>query len=272
MRTASSTGFEGNTKKAMPRYKLLITYDGTAYQGWQKQPEGKSIQGTLENTVFHLFGKRAEVVGSGRTDAGVHALGQVAHVDLSLPLQTNDLRAALNGRLPQDIRIKGVEIVSDTFHARYSAVKRAYAYLIRHGMDLSPFFRNSALQIPSPLDLERMNQAAATLVGKHDFSAFRAAGGGHTLPVRTVFTSEIVALSENLFCYLIVADAFLRKMVRGIAGTLLEIGTGKSEPSLMTRLLTEKDRSLMGTLAPPQGLYLAAVFYPEPEEEVNRDG
>ncbi len=250
----------------MPRYKLLITYDGTAYQGWQKQPEGKSIQGTLENTVFHLFGKRAEVVGSGRTDAGVHALGQVAHVDISLSLQPNDLRAALNGRLPGDIRVREVEIVSDTFHARYSAVKRAYAYLIRHGVDPSPFFRNAAHQISRPLDLERMNQAAATLVGKHDFSAFRATGGGHTLPVRRVFTSEILPLSNHFLCYLVIADAFLRKMVRGIVGTLLEIGMGKSKPSLMTRLLAEKDRSLMGTLAPPQGLYLAAVFYPEPRD------
>jgi len=250
----------------MPRYKLLITYDGTAYQGWQKQPEGKSIQGTLEKAIYHLFEQRVGIVGSGRTDAGVHALGQVAHMDLSLSLQTNDLRTALNGRLPGDIRVREVEIVSDTFHARYSAVKRAYAYLIRHGVDPSPFFRNAAHQISRPLDLERMNQAAATLVGEHDFSAFRATGGGHTLPVRRVFTSEILPLSNHFLCYLVIADAFLRKMVRGIVGTLLEIGMGKSKPSLMTRLLAEKDRSLMGTLAPPQGLYLAAVFYPEPRD------
>jgi len=246
----------------MPRYRLLIAYDGTAYQGWQKQPEGKSVQGTLENTVFHLFGEQAEVVGSGRTDAGVHALGQVAHMDLSLSLQGSDLRAALNGRLPEDIRIREAEVVSETFHARYSAVKRAYAYLIRHGVDPSPFFRNAAHQVSRPLDLERMNQAATALVGEHDFSAFRATGGGHTRPVRHVFTSEILPLSNHFSCYLIIADAFLRKMVRGIVGTLLEIGAAKSEPSLMTRLLAERDRSLMGTLAPPQGLYLAAVFYP----------
>jgi len=266
MHTVSSTGFGGNIKRIMSRYKLVIAYDGTAYQGWQRQPWGKSVQGTLEEAVFQLFGQHVDVVGSGRTDAGVHALAQVAHMDLELAIQPKAFCSALNSRLPEDIRVSHVSRVPESFHARYSAVKRAYAYLIRHEITPSPFFRNSALQIPSSLKLERMNQAVATLVGKHDFSAFRATGGGRTLPVRRVFVSEVVSVSDHLLCYLIIADAFLRKMVRGIVGTLVEIGTGKSDPDLMWRLLETKDRTLMGTVAPPQGLYLATVIYPPQDQ------
>ncbi len=255
----------------MPRYKLLIAYDGSPYRGWQRQPGGGTIQDTLEAALAHLFGERVGVVGSGRTDAGVHALGQVAHADLNVSLPPEALVAALNGHLPEAIRIRSAETVPASFHARYSAVKRAYAYLIRHGQAPLPFFRNAALQVSRPLDVEAMNRAAATLVGKHDFSAFRAAGGGHTRPVREVFTSEVFPLSQDFLCYLIVADAFLRKMVRGIVGTLLEIGMEKAEPSLMGQLLRTQDRSLMGTLAPPQGLYLAAVVYPTAPPERDHD-
>ncbi|RTZ94044.1 MAG: tRNA pseudouridine(38-40) synthase TruA [Deltaproteobacteria bacterium] len=255
----------------MPRYKLLIAYDGTGYQGWQRQPSGRSIQGALEATLFDLFDRRVDVVGSGRTDAGVHALGQVAHVDLDLSLPPKALVSAMNSHLPMDIRIRQALQVPETFHARYSAVKRAYIYLIRHGGGISPFTRNYALHMSSPLNLERMNQAASLLVGEHDFSAFRATGGGRTQPIRMVFTSKVFPVKQNLLCYLVVADAFLRKMVRGIVGTLLEIGLGKSDPDLITRLLTTGNRTMMGTVVPPQGLFLAAVTYPplRPGEEEN---
>ncbi len=247
----------------MSRYKLVIAYDGTGYRGWQRQPDGKTVQETLESVFSHLFGQRVEVVGSGRTDAGVHALGQVAHVDLATAIPPDALYRALEGHLPEDIRVRDVAIVPGNFHARYDAVKRAYAYLIRHGTAPSPFFRNASLQVPRSLDIERMNLAASVLVGRHDFSAFRATGGGRTRPTRVVFVSEVFPVTSSLLCYLVVADAFLRKMVRGIVGTLLEIGTGKSDSSLMGRLLETGDRRLMGTLAPPQGLYLARVIYPK---------
>lgn len=245
----------------MPRYKLVIAYDGTTYKGWQKQPGRKTIQGTLEGAIFNLFGSHVDVVGSGRTDAGVHALAQTAHIDLSLTIAPSSLRAALNSRMPGDIRVRQAEMVPETFHSRFSATKRVYAYLIRMAPEPSPFFTNYALQVSLKLDVDAMRQAAGMLMGTHDFSAFRATGGGHTLSTRRVFKSDLFYVSGHILCYLIVADAFLRKMVRGIVGTLLEIGSGKSDPYRMSQLLNTGDRSLIGKLAPPQGLYLAAVSY-----------
>ncbi len=247
----------------MPRYKLVLSYDGTRYSGWQKQPGKTTIQGTVEAALSRLFDEETTVTGSGRTDAGVHALGQVAHVDLGISLAPSNLLVALNSQLPPDIRILQVERVPTTFHARYSARQRAYVYLIRLVFEPSPFFIHHSLQVTPPLDIKAMNAAAMMLTGAHNFSAFRSSGGGHTLPTRTVFKSEVFTISENLVCYLIVADAFLRKMVRGIVGTLLEIGKEKATPDIITRLLISMDRSLMGPLAPPQGLYLTAVSYPD---------
>jgi len=245
----------------MPRYKLTLAYDGTCYHGWQRQVGKRTIQGTLEEAILDLFGNRVKVVGSGRTDARVHALGQAAHVDLSLFIHSPDLCAALNSRLPGNIRVRETEVVPKTFHARYSAVKRAYCYLIRAAVEPSPFLRNYTHQVRFPLDSDAMNKAAAILVGTHDFSAFRSTGGGNTLPTRKVFNSEVFFISRHTLCYFITADAFLRKMVRGIVGTLLEIGAGKADVSVMSRLLKTGDRTLMATVAPPQGLYLVAVSY-----------
>ncbi len=243
------------------RYKLVLSYDGARYHGWQKQPEKPTVQGRIEAAFQRLFGEEVGVTGSGRTDAGVHALGQVAHVDLAIPLAPSDLLAAVNSQLPGDIRVRRVTEAPPTFHARYGARRRAYLYLIKRTRDPSPFLIHYTHQVRFSLDVRAMETAAALLIGTHDFSAFRASGGGHTRPIRTVFRSEIFALSEDLLGYFIVADAFLRKMVRGIVGTLLEIGAGHADPTLMKRILEVKNRSLMGAVAPPQGLYLVAVSY-----------
>ena len=255
---------------ATRRYKLLLSYDGAGYHGWQKQPgkAGATVQGTLEAAVSRLFGADVTVTGSGRTDTGVHALGQVAHVDLGVPITPSELHAALNSQLPPDIRVRHVARVSNDFHARYSATRRTYAYLVHRTRLPSPFLARYALAYSFPLDVDAMADAAARLAGTHDFSAFRATGGGRTLPTRTVFRSETLELSEDFLCYLVVADAFLRKMVRGIVGTLLEIGRGKIPPGRMTQLLDTGDRSLLSPLAPPQGLYLVAVAYPDGLETV----
>ncbi len=250
---------------AARRYKLILSYDGAGYHGWQKQP-GKAnatVQGTLEAALLRLFGEDVTITGSGRTDTGVHALGQVAHMDLRVPVTPSELQAALNGQLPPDIRVRHVARVSNDFHARYSATRRAYAYLIHRTRLPSPFLARYTLACSFPLDVDALADASARLVGTHDFSAFRATGGGRTLPTRTIYRSEILELSEDFLCYLVVADAFLRKMVRGIVGTLLEIGRGKVPPDRMTRLLDTGDRSLLSPLAPPQGLYLVAVAYPD---------
>ncbi len=245
------------------RYRLTLAYDGTRYGGWQKQPGTATVQGTLEAALSRLFGGTPSVMGSGRTDAGVHALGQVAHVDLNPALSPEKLRHALNGQLPPDVRVRFVDEVPLTFHARYSARRRRYVYLLRLTRELSPFLVHYTYQVDPSLDREAMRTASGRLVGTHDFSAFRASGGARTRPVRTVFRSDILSLQEGLVAYVIEADAFLRKMVRGIVGTLLEIGRGKTSPDVMNQLLLSRNRSLMGTLAPPQGLYLAAVFYRE---------
>ena len=245
------------------RYRLTLAYDGTRYSGWQKQRGSATIQGTLEAALGRLFGECSGVTGSGRTDAGVHAVGQVAHVDLVHVLAPEKLRRALNGQLPPDIRVRFVNEVPLSFHARYHARRRRYVYLLRLVREPSPFLIHYTHQVDPSLDRQAMQEAASRLVGTHDFSAFRASGGARTRPVRTVFRSEILPLRGDLVAYVIEADAFLRKMVRGIVGTLLEIGGGMTSPGLMDRLLSSRDRSLMGTLAPPQGLYLAAVFYGE---------
>ena len=245
------------------RYKLILSYDGTRYSGWQRQPGATTVQGTVEAALRRIFGEEIPVTGSGRTDAGVHALAQVAHVDLVLSLAPEALREALNGQLPPDIRVRRVREAPPTFHARYSARRRRYLYLLRLNRDLSPFLANYVHQVSPPLDVQALRDAAGKLVGTHDFSAFRASGGGRTRSVRTVFHSEVLSLPGDLLGYLIEADAFLRKMVRGIVGTLLEVGRGKRPPGIMDQLLTFRDRSLMGTLAPPQGLYLVDVSYGE---------
>ncbi len=245
----------------MLRYKLTLSYDGTQYSGWQKQPELPTIQGTLEAAITRLFGEKAAVTGSGRTDAGVHALAQIAHVDLKISIDPANLRTALNSHLPPDIRVQEAHKASETFHARYDAKRRTYIYLIKLTSYPSPFLIRYALQTPPPLNVAAMRRAAHQLVGTHNFSAFSASGGAPTCPIRTIFQSEIFPLSESLLCYLVVADAFLRRMVRGIVGTLLEIGRGKSDPEVINMILTSGDRSLLGTVAPPQGLYLFGVSY-----------
>jgi len=246
----------------MPRrVKLTLTYDGTRFFGWQIQPAQRTVQGVLETAFQGLFGEKSTVVGSGRTDTRVHALGQVAHADITSSISEKALVRALNRQLPEDVRVLDVAVVPDTFHARYDARRRCYVYLLRAGTAPSPFLNNYCLQIPSPLNLQTMDAAAKMLVGTRDLSVFRSTGGAQTLPTRTIFESGIIPLSSGLTGYRIIADAFLRKMVRAIIGTLLRIGRGRATPLLMQELLNSGNRSRVGTIAPPQGLYLTHVSY-----------
>ena len=246
----------------MPRrVKLTLTYDGTRFFGWQIQPAARTVQGVLETAFQGLFEEKSVVVGSGRTDTGVHALGQVAHVDITSSISEKALVRALNRQLPEDVRVLDAKVVPETFHARYDATRRCYVYLLRAGLPPSPFLNNYCLQIPSPLNFEAMDTAAKMLVGTRDLSVFRSTGGGQTLPTRTIFESGIIPLSGGMKGYRVVADAFLRKMVRAIIGTLLRVGRGRAAPLLMEELLASGNRSRVGTIAPPHGLYLSSVSY-----------
>jgi tRNA pseudouridine38-40 synthase len=250
------------------RYKLLIAYEGTHYHGWQVQPNGISIQSSLENVLKIILRKEVRIFGAGRTDAGVHALGQAAHFIFDDPIDLHKLLGSMNGLLPTDIRILSVERVEDSFHAQYSAAGKIYRYHLHLQMIESPFKRGFAWHIPYPLDLKAMQEAARMLIGRHDFTAFANEshrGVAAHDPVRTL--QRIDFIDEPGGVYLeFEGEGFLYMMVRNIVGTLVEIGSGKRPPQEIERILASKDRRQAGQAAPPQGLFLVKVLYPQTRE------
>jgi len=257
----------------MRTVKLTIAYDGTRFVGWQRQASGESIQGWLERALEPLEGSPVTVHGAGRTDAGVHALGQVASVSLSGTHDPATLMRALNAQLPPDIRVRAVEDVPADFHARFSARRKTYRYLVRHAPCADPFERSFAWYVPEPLRLGDMISAAGTLEGTHDFSAFRSTGSDVTTTVRTIHRSELRSLSGGgcvtdtnaagvLLSYEVEGDGFLRHMVRAIVGTLVEVGRGARTAQSMAALLqANTSRADAGPTAPAHGLYLVGVAY-----------
>jgi tRNA pseudouridine38-40 synthase len=244
--------------------KLTLQYDGTEYVGWQRQADGVSIQGLLEDALKPIEGAPVTVHGAGRTDAGVHALGQVASFTLSASLDTTTLARALNAVLPLDVRIAGAEDVASDFHARFSATGKVYQYRIVNGPFASPFVRRYVWHVIPKLNLDAMREAAAVLVGTHDFAAFQGTGTAVASSVRTVRRLEIAGPERPGLQELVVeveGDGFLRHMVRNIAGTLVEIGLGRWEASAMHEILESRDRARAGTTAPAQGLFLVEVRY-----------
>ncbi len=256
----------------MRTLKLTVAYDGTEYVGWQRQAAGVSIQGCLETVLRDIEGARVSVVGAGRTDAGVHALGQVAGFRLAAGIDAGSLGRALNARLPADIRVVASEEAPDTFHARFDAVAKSYRYRLLHGPVLSPFLRRYAWHVRESLDLEAMAEAGGMLVGEHDFAAFQAAGGAVRTTVRTVFGLTVRAASPaSAGAEAVGADTtdievrgsgFLRHMVRTIVGTLVEVGRGRQGPREVERALESADRGAAGPTAPSRGLFLMGVEYP----------
>ena len=240
--------------------KLTVEYDGTNYHGWQVQADCISIQAVLEQAVSTFVGAPTQVTGSGRTDAGVHALGQVANFFTAKDYHPYKMLRALNALTPRDITVKAVEIVDDSFDARRDGRSRLYEYLILNRSTPSPFYRHRAWHVHEPLDLAAMIKAIECLTGEHDFSSFRAANCDALQPVRTIYQTRIEARGE-LLVYTIEGTAFLRHMVRNIVGTLADVGRGIRTPQSFAELLAARDRTKAGYTAPPEGLYLVQVKY-----------
>jgi tRNA pseudouridine38-40 synthase len=245
----------------MRNIKLLIEYDGTNYQGWQVQPKGPTIQGTLEEKLKLLTGEPIQLFGSGRTDSGVHALAQVAHFKTQSQMDIGSMQRALNSLLPPDIVIQKIEEVDEGFHARRHSKSKVYEYRILNRNLRSAFHRGYVWHIPQRLNLMEMRKATKSLIGEHDFSAFRTVGSSTRTTVRRVTRAEWKRGRDGLIRFEIEANGFLKQMVRSIIGTLVEIGKGKMNAMEFRKILDSKDRKKAGPTAPAQGLFLKEVKY-----------
>ena len=245
------------------RYKLTIEYDGTNLLGWQRQLDGPSVQQYLEEVLELLSGHHSEVAGAGRTDAGVHALGQVAHIDFDTTMEPWKIREAFNANLRQKeapVSILEVEPVSDDFHARFSAKGRCYIYRILNRRAPSVLRENRTWWVPVPLDIEAMRQGAQHLLGHHDFTSFRASVCQAKSPLKTLDKLDISLQSDEII-FDVAARSFLHHQVRNMVGTLKMVGEGKLSPDDIKTILESKDRSKAGATAPACGLYLNKVIY-----------
>lgn len=247
-------------RMANRRIKLVIHYDGTAYHGWQRQLEHASIQEAVEKSLERLCGCKAKVVGSSRTDAGVHALGQVAHVDLDTPVPTRNIARSLNRYLPDDIVLAGAEDVDDCFDAIRSTTSKLYRYSL-YTATLRPVREiRYCWYRPGKLNILKMQQAAEKLLGKQDFKSFASAADQRESSVRTILKCDVI---ENLpwIYFDVQADGFLYNMVRNIVGTLVDIGRGRWDAAYMDEILAARDRTTAGKIAPASGLCLMEIYY-----------
>jgi len=240
--------------------RLLLEYDGTAYAGWQRQPDAPTIQAALEDAAARLLQTPHRVVGAGRTDAGVHALGQVAHLTTDSLLTPQRIRDGLNALTPPDIVVRGVAEAPATFHARRDARLRVYRYVVLTRAVPSALWRHRAHHVAGPLDIEGMRVGALTLEGRHDFSAFRVTGTSTASAVCTI-TALHVERRGRFLTVTIAADRFLRQMVRRIVGTLLQVGGGARPVGDVAAILASGDNQRAGPAAPACGLYLVRVVY-----------
>jgi tRNA pseudouridine38-40 synthase len=246
------------------RWKCLVAYDGTAFSGWQAQPDKNAVQDHIERRLAELFQTETRIHGSGRTDAGVHARGQVFHVDSAWRHGPEKLLAALRGGLPPTIQVRSAEPVSGEFHARYSATGKIYHYHLIHGAWADPFEHPFTWSVPKALDVAAMRAAAEVLRGRHDFRAFSAFGGEEREnTVRTLARLDLVEVGPRLRIEA-EAEGFLYKMVRSLVGALVYAGMGKLTPARIAELLASRERRAEVETAPPQGLCLMRVHYPAP--------
>ena len=271
----------------MPSFKVTLAYDGTDYVGWQRQANGVSIQALIEDALRALDGREVMVAGAGRTDAGVHALGQVAAFTIARELEPGALVRALNAHLPHAIRVLAAEFAPPAFHPRYLARTKTYRYRLWNGDVMSPFERRYAWHVPGPLDVESMRAAARLLEGRHDFAAFQATGSSVATTEREIVMSRISTTEDTadtgeetfsrtsdhrvrgvprggeLVVYEVIGSGFLRHMVRIIVGSLIEIGRGRQPVEWISEVIASGNRAMAGPTAPPDGLFLVRVEYPD---------
>jgi tRNA pseudouridine38-40 synthase len=254
----------------MRTIKLTIAYDGSAFHGWQFQPGLPTIQATLNDAASEITQEKIVVHGASRTDAGVHALGQVGHFKTHSRLEANEFQRALNALLPPAIRIVCAEEVGPDFHARWRSQAKTYRYRIFRGPVLSPFDYGRVLHVPWALDEAAMNAAARQFEGEHDFTSFAASSGaeeedGNRETTKILYSSEVIREpGTDEIAYLVRGKSFLRYMVRKIVGTLLEVGKGRLAPDDIPQIISARDRGRSGPTVPPDGLYLVAIEYPDP--------
>jgi tRNA pseudouridine38-40 synthase len=240
---------------------MILAYDGSRYQGWQRQKAGETIQQSVEERLRMILQEPVRVIASGRTDAGVHALGQTCHFRTGSRLGADVIRKGLNALLPEDIFVREINQMEADFHARYSAKRKVYEYRILNREDRDPFERHYAWHIRTHLDVAAMSECLSALEGTHDYSSFRSAGSGNTNPVRTIYRAGIGRGEGDRLRILFEADGFLRHMVRNIVGTVVEVGLGRIDPSGFETILGARDRRRASSKAPPQGLFLVEVRY-----------
>lgn len=260
----------------MPRYRLTVAYDGTNFHGWQKQcaSDGpaqeslRTVQGVLEQAILDVVRERVSVQGSSRTDAGVHAVGQVAAFSCQMEMAPDRLAPAINSRLPDDAQVRSASIIHEGFSPITDAVSKGYRYRIAHGRKGPPpaglpplFSRHTTFWTPYRLDPVRMNEAARCLIGEHDFTSFTRKNHGRESPVRTIFDCTVTATGRHRCRLDVCGDGFLHNMVRIIAGTLVEVGRGRIDPDALGNILAAADRTAAGPTLPPQGLCLMWVKY-----------
>jgi tRNA pseudouridine38-40 synthase len=242
-------------------FKLIIEYDGSNYHGWQRQPDAPSIQQTIETAIETMVRQKIVLIGSGRTDAGVHALGQTANFICETRIDPHAFQKGLNSLLPRDIVIRDCQLVAQQFHSRYDATGKTYRYCILNDPLASAIGRQYAWWIRSPLDLDAMQQAAAHILGTHDFKSFEASGSPRAHSRRHILQAQWERNTPNRLAFNITADGFLRYMVRNIVGTLVDVGLHKISAARFKAILASQDRVQASGTAPAQGLFLVQVFY-----------
>ncbi len=255
----------------MKKIKLTLQYEGTGYSGWQIQKHGITIQGLLQNAVHSVTGEHSKVIGAARTDAGVHAIDQIASFSTHSRLEPGILLNAINANLPQDIRVVNAEEAVDGFHPRYSAQNKTYVYLITRSGSYSVFLHKYSWSMRYKLNFDAMESAAKHLIGKHDFSSFRASGCGANNPLREIMDIEMlnndrldfmnISFNTPVIMIRVTGNAFLRHMVRNIAGTLVSIGRNKISSDKILDILEAKDRQAAGPTAPASGLFLEKIDF-----------
>ncbi len=244
----------------MRNIKLTIEYDGKDFNGWQKQPNKLNIQGEIERAIKDITGEEVNLIASGRTDAGVHSLGQIANFKTNSNIPIEKIPIALNTKLKRSIRIIDAKEVEESFHSRYNCKKKTYRYIINNSKNGTAIYRNLQYNFSEKLDENKMHEAIQYFVGEHDFKGFKASGTSSKTSIRTIYSGKVEKRGD-LIIIEITGNGFLYNMVRIIAGTLIEVGIGKIKPEEISQIIRSKDRTRAGKTLPPQGLYLVNVEY-----------